>query len=192
MKEEQRYFSSEHIGETLLSSFKATMTSPTPCFENMPVAQGYKNSIILLVIYLVIPALMISIFSGVITIIFILPVFLLFGVAGTWSWAWYLGWAARTFCKSSLTTADAFQICAYGAAPVIFSMIPLVGVITTLWSLYLNWQGLVSHAKVGGGSALLIILAAFVILGVSLLLLVILLFYLAAQTGVDLPAVQWF
>jgi len=192
MKDGQNYFSSERIGETLLPSFKATMTSPTPCFENMPVAQDYKNSMVLLVIYLVIPALVVSIFSGLITIVFILPMFLLFGIAGTWSWAWYLGWAARTFCKSSLTTADAFQICAYGAAPVIFSMIPVVGVITTLWGLYLNWQGLVSHARIGGGSALLIILASFVVLGISLLLLVILLFYLAAQTGINLPEVQWF
>jgi len=192
MKDEQNYFSSERIGETLLPSFKATMTSPTPCFENMPVAQDYKNSMVLLVIYLLIPALIASIFSGLITIVFILPMFLLFGIVGTWSWAWYLAWAARTFCKSSLTTADAFQICAYGAAPIIFSMIPIVGIITTLWSLYLNWQGLVSHARIGGGSALLIILVSFVVLGISLLLLVVSLFYFAAQTGINLPEVQWF
>jgi len=192
MQDKQDYFSSERIGKTLLPSFKATITSPTPCFENMPVAQDYKNSMLLLVIYLLVPALIASIFSGFITIVFILPTFLLFGITGTWSWAWYLGWAARTFCKSSLTTADAFQICAYGTAPIIFSVIPFLGVITILWNLYLNWQGLVSHAKIGGGSALLIILAAFVILGGSLLLLLILLFYLAAQTGVNLPEVQWF
>jgi len=191
LKEEQRYFSSDHIGETLLPSFKATMTAPTPYFEHMPVAQGYKHSMVLLTIYLLIPALIISIFSGIITIVFIVPLFLLFGIVGTWSWAWYLGWAARTFCKSSLTTADAFQICAYGAAPAVFSMIPLVGVITTLWNLYLNWQGLVSHARIGGGSALLIILASFVVLGVSLLLLVVLLFHFAAQTGINLPEVHW-
>ncbi len=192
MKNEQNYFSSERIGETLLPAFKATMTSPTPCFENMPVAQGYKNSIVLLVIYLLIPALVVSISSGLMTIVFILPALLLFGIIGTWSWAWYLGWAARTFCKSSLTTVDAFQICAYGAAPTVVSMIPFVGVITTLWSLYLNWQGLVSHARIGGGSALLIILASFVVLGLSLLLLVVLLFQIAAQTGMNLPQVQYF
>jgi len=192
MKNEQNYFSSERISETLLPAFKATMTSPTPCFENMPVAQEYKNSIVLLVIYLLIPALAVSIFSGLMTIVFILPALLLFGIIGTWSWAWYLGWAARTFCKSSLTTVDAFQICAYGAAPTVVSIIPFVGVITTLWSLYLNWQGLVSHARIGGGSALLIILASFVVLGISLLLLVVLLFQLAAQTGMNLPQVQYF
>ncbi len=168
------------------------MTSPTPCFENMPVARSYKNSMILLVIYLLVPALVVSISSGLMTIIFLLPAFLLFGIAGTWSWAWYLGWAARTFCKSSLTTTDAFQICAYGAAPVVFSAITFVGLITTLWSLYLNWQGLVSHARIGGGSALLIILASFVVTGVSLLLLVVLLFQLATQTGMNLPEMQYF
>ncbi len=192
MKNGQSYFSSERIGETLLPSFKATMTSPTPFFEGMPTALNYKDSMILLVIYLLIPALAISIFSGIITIVFILPAFLLFGIVGTWSWAWYLSWAARTFCKSSLTTVDAFQICAYGAAPSIFSIIPFAGVITTMWSLYLNWQGLVSHARIGGGSALLIILASFVVMGLSLLLLVILLFQLMTQTGISLPDVQYF
>jgi len=192
MKDGHCYFSSKRIAETLLPAFKGTMTSPTPCFENMPAAQDYKNSMILLAIYLSIPALIISIFSGIITITFILPAFLLLGMVGTWSWAWYLGWAARTFCKSSLTTPDAFQICAYGAAPGIFSIIPLAGIFTTMWSLYLNWQGLVSHARIGGGSALLIILAAFVFMGASLLLLVILLFQFAAQTGINLPEVQYF
>jgi len=192
MKDGQCYFSSNHISETLLPTLKATITSPTPYFEDMPVAPNYKNSMTLLAIYLVIPALITGIFSGMMTIIFILPVLLLFGIAGTWSWSWYLGWAVRTFCKSSLTTADAFQICAYSAAPVMFSMIPLLGFIATLWNLYLNWQGLVSHARIGGGSALLIILAAFVVMGASLLLLVILLFRFAMQTGINLPEVQYF
>jgi len=192
MRDEYHYFSSDHIRATLLPSFKATMTAPTPCFEHMPIALNYKNSIALLIIYLMIPAFAMSIFSGGITIFLILPVFLLFGIVGTWSWACYLAWAARTFCKSSLTTADAFQICAYGVAPVVFSMVPIVGMITTLWSLYLNWQGLVSHAKIGGGSALLIILASFVVLGLSLLLLAITLFYFAGQTQINFSTGQWF
>jgi len=192
MQDKYRYFSSEHIGQTLLPSFKAAMTSPTPCFENMPVAQSYKHSIVLLIIYLIIPALGTSAFSGTITVLFIMPVFLLFGIIATWSWAWYLSWAARTFCKSSLTTVDAFQICAYGAAPIVFSVVPIVGMITTLWSLYLNWQGLVSHTRIGGGSALLIILASFIFLGLLLLALLILLFYFAGQTQLNLPDVQWY
>ena len=47
--------------------------------------------------------------------------------------------------------------------------------IAYVWNLYLNWQGLVSHARVGGGAALMFILVAFVVFGLSLLVLVLLL-----------------
>jgi len=188
----QNYFSSQHIGDTLFPSFKAAMTSPVACFECMPVVQDYKNSMVLLAIYLLVPGLIIGLYSGIFTLLFILPISLLAGIIGTWSWAWYLGWAARIFSGTQLTTVDAFQICAYGAAPLALSWIPFFGVIAYFWSLYLNWQGLVSHARVSGGTALLIILASFVILGIFLLLLLALLFHLAAQTGVNLPEAQWF
>jgi len=188
----QTYFSSGRIGETLIPAFKAVMTSPSTYFEAMPIAHNYKSSMVLLAIYLLIPALIISVFRGVATIIFIVPISVLIGIIGTWLWAWYLGWAARAFCRVQLTTVDAFQICAFGAAPLVFSFVPVFGAVAFFWNLYLNWQGLVSHARLGGGAALLIILAAFVILGASLLLLISLLVYLASQAGMNIPEVQWF
>jgi len=80
----------------------------------------------------------------------------------------------------------------HGAAPLVFSWIPFFTALAYLWNLYLNWQGLVTHARVGGGAALLIILASFVILGGTLLLLIALLIYYATQSGVHLPQAQWF
>ena len=147
------YFSSERVGETLVAATKGILGSPAGFFEAMPRVTDYKNSLMLLSVYLVVPALALSLFSGVVTIIFILPVTLIFGILNTWLWAWYLGWASRTFCKVDLGTADAFQICAYGAAPLLLSWVPVFGMIAYVWSLYLNWQGLVSHARVGGGAA---------------------------------------
>ncbi len=188
----RQYFSSQRIGPTLMPAFLGIMTSPSLYFEKMPVARRYKDSLTLLVIYLLVPALVTCIYTGLLAALVILPVLLAFGIAGTWLWAWYLAWASRVFCKRTLSTVDAFQICAYGAAPLVFSWVPLLGVLAYLWNLYLNWQGLISHARVGGGAALLIILASFAILGGSLLVLIALLFYYAAQSGMHIPETQWF
>ncbi len=183
------WFSSDRIGETLPAAFKQALTNPAAWFAAMPEATSYKDSLVLLAIYITIPALVSSALTGFFTVIIILPLSLALGLIATWMWAWYLAWAARMFCKARLTTVDAFQICAAGAAPMVFSCIPFLMPVATLWNLYLNWQGMVSHAKVGGGCALLIILAAFVILGGSLLLLGALLLQLAHQSGLGLPPV---
>jgi len=181
------YFSSTHVGETLAAATRSILASPVRHFDAMPMAGDYRNSLVLLTVYLAVPALILSIFSGIITIIFILPATLIFGILSTWLWAWYLGWAARTFSKAGLETPAAFQICAYSAAPLLLSWVPVFGIIAYAWNLYLNWQGLVSHARVSGGAALMIILAAFVVFGLSLLVLVLLLIRLAADSGISLP-----
>jgi hypothetical protein len=180
------YFSSDRIGDSLVPTVKTVMTRPREFFERMPVAESYGNSLILLSIYLAIPALIVSIFSGVITLIVILPLSLLFGVIGTWMWAWYLSWAARVFCKVPLSIPDAFQLCAYSAAPMLFSWIPLIGSVSFFWNLFLNWQGMVSHAKVGGGAALMIILGAFIMMSLSIVALAAALWLLASQYGIDM------
>jgi len=187
------YFSAERIGDTLLSAFKGVMVAPNTYFAAMPEARDYRNSLMLLCIYLAIPALMVGLATGVIGIIFILPVSLLFGLIGTWMWAAYLAWAARRFCGSELSAAGAFQICAYSSAPLIFSWIPILGMLAWLSNLYLNWQGLVSHARLGAGAALLIILGAFFIMALSLAVLAGLLIYAGTQFGVDIPSPSiWF
>ena len=182
----QSYFSSDRIGDTLVPAFKAVMTRPQEFFEQMPTAERYGNSLVLLSIYLTVPALIVSIFSGVVTVIVILPVSLIMGIIATWMWAWYLSWATRVFCKVPLTTPGAFQICAYSTAPLVFSWLPLVGAVAFFWNLFLNWQGLVSHGRVGGGAALLIILAAFIIMSLSLVVLAALLLTLASQHGMQM------
>ncbi|HCS12805.1 MAG: hypothetical protein COS82_05645 [Zetaproteobacteria bacterium CG06_land_8_20_14_3_00_59_53] len=182
-----RFFSAEQIGDTLLEAFKGVMTAPNTYFAAMPEARDYRDSLMLLCIYLAIPALVIGILSGVIGTIIILPASLLFGAIGTWMWAIYLGWAARRFCSSELSTVDAFQISAYSSAPLVFSWIPVIGMIAWMSNLYLNWQGLVSHARISAGAALLIILAAFFIMALSFAVLAAVLIYATAHYGVQFP-----
>jgi len=190
----RRYFSAEHIGDTLLEAFKGVMSAPNTYFAAMPVARDYRDSLMLLCIYLAIPALVVGIVTGIVTTIIILPVSLLFGFIGTWMWAAYLSWAVRRFCASDLSTVAAFQICAYSSAPLIFSWIPIIGMLAWMSNLYLNWQGLVSHARISAGAALLIILGAFFVMAISLTILAALLIYATAQFGMQLPSppATWF
>ncbi|MDQ6965299.1 MAG: YIP1 family protein, partial [Mariprofundaceae bacterium] len=190
----QRYFSAEQIGDTLLLAFKGVMTAPNTYFAAMPVASDYRDSLMLLCIYLAIPALLLGILSGIVGTIIILPFSLLFGFIGTWLWAAYLSWAARRFCAADLSTVAAFQICAYSSAPLIFSWIPIIGILAWMSNLYLNWQGLVSHARISAGAALLIILGAFFVMAISLAILVALLIYATTRFGVHLPSAPaiWF
>jgi len=181
------YFSAHNIGATLIDAFRGVMRMPTDYFAAMPESNDYRDSSMLLLIYLSIPALMVSLATGIISIVIILPVFLIVGFVSTWMWASYLGWAARYFCGASLSTRDAFQICAYGTAPLVFSWIPILGLVAWLWNLYLNWQGLISHGRLGGGSALLIIIGAFVMMGLSLLVLVALLAYYSVHFNWQWP-----
>lgn len=188
-----RYFSAASIGDTLFPAFKGVLGSPNDFFTAMPEARDYRDSFMLLCIFLSIPALVASIATGVISIIFILPISLTFGLISTWLWAWYLGWAARRFSGSNLSTVGAFQICAYSSAPLVFSWIPLIGLFGWFWNLYLTWQGLVSHARVGAGPSLLIILGAFFVMMVSLITLAALLLYAGSQFGMEIPpAPTWF
>jgi hypothetical protein len=181
------YFSAERIGDTLLDAFKGVMTSPNVYFAAMPQAHDYRDSLMLLGIYLGIPALVTGIAAGMLSLVLVLPLALVLGFIGTWTWAWYLGWAARRFCGSRLSTVDAFQICAYSSAPLVFSWIPIIGMLAWLSNLYLNWQGLVSYARLGAGAALLIILGYFLILALSMFALVMLLIYASTHYGVNLP-----
>ncbi|MDQ6972395.1 MAG: YIP1 family protein [Mariprofundaceae bacterium] len=188
-----RFFSSDHIGDTLLAAFKGVMISPPEYFSAMPQAHAYRNSLTLLLIYLSIPALMAGMLTGVVTLVFILPLSLLFGLIGTWFWAAYLGWAARRFCASELSTEDAFQICAYSSAPLVFSWIPIIGLLAWLSNIYLNWQGLVSHARIGAGAALLIILGAYFMMFLSLIALAALMFYTNVSYDlIPLETSTWF
>jgi len=179
------YFDSNRISGTLGASAKSVLIAPQAFFSDMPSTDGYRNSLVFLTIVFVVLSLGISMMTSLVLLPAILPVALLFGFIATWMWAWYLGWACRVFCKAELSTQNAFQLCAYSSIPLVFGLLPVAGVIASLWNLYLNWQGLVSYARIGGGSAMLIIVLPLIVLGISMAVLVVLLGILMVQMGID-------
>lgn len=179
------YFNSSHIDETLVGSVKQVVISPQGFFSGMPKTETYRDSLVFLAIVLVVLAIGISLVTSLAALPVMLATALALGIVTTWLWAWYLGWACRVFCRVQLSTANAFQICAYSSVPLVFSWLPHVGILASLWNLYLNWQGLVSHARVRGGSALMVILVPMVVLAISMAILAALLFTLMTDMGME-------
>jgi hypothetical protein len=178
------YFSSNRITETLLPAIKSVITEPRLFFEEMQATTSYRDSLILMSLIMLVPSLIISLPTGIFALL-VIPFFLGLMLVCTWLWAWYLSWAVRVFSKSQLSTAAAFQICAYSAVPQLLSWVPGVNIFTSLWNLYLTWQGLVSHAKVGSGKALLILVIPMILFVMSLVVLFGLLFSLMSDMGLS-------
>lgn len=168
------YFDSNRPVETFLSSVKLVLTSPRSFLEQMPPAYYYRDGIFLLTLIVMGASILSTPFYNVL-FLFMLPM--------TWGlilislrlWAGYLSWAVGTFAKQKLSSKRAFQLSAYASVPLLFSFVPVLALIATLWNLYLMWLGLVAHCKVSGFSALMIIVVPLLVLIASTVVLVILL-----------------
>lgn len=181
------YFNSAHIGDTLLPAFRDTLFSPRSIMADMPATAQYSSSIMLLSLITVIGMLLNAPFSGFLSL-FALPFVWLFMLLSVWIWAAYLAWSVRTFTDRQLDTVNAFQLATYASVPMLFGFIPLLGFITALWNLYLNWLALVVRVEVKEGVALMIVLVPILILLLSLAVLIALLFTLMPdmmQTEMD-------
>ena len=163
-----RYFDRLKTSETIVSCFFAALTSPLKMFRHLPAPQGYKNSLILMAWFMVIPSIMLSIITGIITAIVIIPVSLFFGLGTTWLWSVYLAWASRHFTGSKLSTEEIFQICAYSAAPLAVAWGEYMATAVSLWNLILVWLGLVYYGKIGMGKAAFIMLAGIAALALMI------------------------
>jgi hypothetical protein len=165
------YFSTADFLGSLAGAIRDVFTRPTEFFRQMPQATSYKDGAILLILMLAVPILLGILFTTGGLALHLLPVILLFGIpvalAGAWLWAWYLGWAVRTFTSGQLSTRDAFLLYAYSNIPSLFSWVPLINVVMGIWSIYLEWKGLTAYAGVSGGKALLIIFVPLIVLAVS-------------------------
>jgi len=188
------YFSADRIVETLPAAIREVLISPKPYFEQMPPIEGFRDNLVMLGIILL-PSSLIMVFpAGVMAILF-LPLALSLMLVTTWLWARYLSWAVRAFTTERLDTASAFQICAYSSVPMLFSWLPVLNVLMSLWNMYLTWRGLVSHARLKGSNALLILLVPLVIFTASLFVLFGLLFYLMGRSGLNpgqIPGTEFF
>jgi len=176
------YFSANRIMETLPAAIRDVLISPKSYFEQMPPVEGFRDNLIMLGIILLPSSLILVSPAGVMAILF-LPLALSLMLVTTWLWARYLSWAVRVFTSKRLDTTSAFQICVYSSVPMLFSWLPVLNVLMSLWNMYLTWRGLVSHTRLKGSNALLILLAPLVIFTASLFVLFGLLVYLMGRSG---------
>ncbi len=186
------YYQGGVLSESVVSIFFSALFQPRKMFEQMPEASGFRNNAKLLVVYLSVPTLMMTLtfgtavpqfapnfITGLLMVLLIYPVSISIGLASSYLWAWYLSRAIRVFTGREVSVEVVFQICAYSGAPFAIAWGPYLGPVMALWNFFLNWRGLVSHARVGRLAALLIMMAGiswlFVLMIVLFALLVVVL-----------------
>lgn len=160
------YFSGNQPMQSLAPAVKALLSSPRSFFEHMPRA-AYRWDAIFFVSIVVFIASFLSVPFFSMTFLFMLPVTWGLSLIALWLWSKYLSWAVRSFAKQKLSSTNAFQFSAYATFPMALSSIPYLGLITSLWSLYLLWLALVARCKVSGGASAAILLLPIVLLAAS-------------------------
>lgn len=172
------YFSASDPTASLAGTIRDVLTRPTAFFRQMPAGGAYWDSIVLLLVVLAAPLMLgILLNSGLmphIPLLLLIVIAMPFALISAWLWAAYLSWAVHRFSPGSLSTREAFRLYAYSNVPNLFSWIPVIGLITGLWGLYLQWKGLSVFAGTGGGRALGILILPLLILVASGAILVIL------------------
>ena len=179
------YYQGGKLSESIASVFFSALFQPKNMFVNMPVAQGFRNNAKLFAVYLSVPTLMMTLtfgtavpqfapnfITGLIMVLAIYPVSISIGLGTSYLWARYLSWASRVVLKRDVSAETVFQVLAYSGPPFAIAWGPYLGPLMAVWNFYLNWRGLVCHARVGGLAALFIMLA-----GVSALLLVMIVLF---------------
>jgi len=188
------YYRRNRVAEACFSVFIAAIFFPKLLFANMPAPEGLRGSAHLLALYMSIPTLMMTLtagtgipliapgfFSGLITIVLIIPVSLTIGVGTSFLWAKYISWASRRFAGVELSDETAFQICAYSGAPFVIAWGPYLGPVMALWNLLLNWKGLVHHGGVKRFPAFLILMIGLLLVAMFVLALAVLMMILMPE-----------
>jgi len=151
-----QYFDKNRPMQTLLLSMQGVLTSPKLFFSQLPPAAFYANSIFLGTV-IILAASFIGVPFHSFTMLFMVPVSWGLGLIGLKFWSSYVAWATRSFGKAKLSNANAFHISAYASVPLILSAVPVLGLISCVWSLYLMWIALVSRCHVKASTAAIII-----------------------------------
>ena len=188
------YYHRDRVAEVFFSVFIAATFFPKLLFAKMPAPEGLRGSAHLLALYMAIPTLMMTLtagtgipliapgfFSGLISIVLIIPVSLTIGVGTSLLWAKYMSWAARKFAGVELSEETAFQICAYSGAPFVIAWGPYLGPVMAVWNLLLNWKGLVHHGGVKRFPAFLILMIGLLLAAMFVLALAVLMMLLMPE-----------
>jgi len=148
-----RYFTTEAIGSSLFSSIGSVALKPKAFFEGLDQTDGYRNSMVFLLLLLAVPAFVDSyqIDSEHLAIMF--PVMEGIGLLLVWLWAGYIYWCIKLFTDHELDHASAFQLAAYSSIPLLLDVAPILFVPAFIWQLYLIRRGLILHAGIERSSA---------------------------------------
>jgi len=180
------YFESNRPMETFLPVIKALIKTPKAFFEQMSPAYFFRDGIFFVSIIIFLATFVSMPFSNVL-FLFLLPVTWGLLLVSLRFWSVYMAWAVRVFAKQKLSTRQAFQISTYAAFPMVFVAVPVLGVLASIWNLYLMWVGLVSYCKISGKNAAMIIMIPVIILLVSTVFLITLLIAVFPQLAGGLP-----
>jgi len=176
------YFESDNPFQTFIPAMRSVLSSPKVFFEQLKPAPFFSNALFFVSVIIFMSSFIGVIFHGF-SMLFLLPVTWGLSLIGLFFWSTYMSWAVKTLSKGKLTKAHAFQISAYAASPLILSTIPVVGVIASLWNLYLLWLALIHRCKVKAGMAALIIAIPAVLFAASIFALLTLAFQMFPQLG---------
>jgi len=142
------------------------LTSPKNFFSDLPPAAYYANSIFLATVIVFVASFIGVPFHGF-TLLFMVPVSYGLGLIGLKFWASYLSWTVRSFGKAKLSTPNAFHLSVYASVPLMLSALPIVGLVSCVWSLYLMWVAVVSRCHVKAGIAAIIIIIPAILFAIS-------------------------
>ncbi len=177
-----QYFDKNRPMQTLLISLRGLLTSPKEFFSELPPAAFYANSVFLASIVIFAASFIGVPFHGF-TMLFMVPVSWGLGLIALNFWSSYISWATRSFAKAKLSKTNAFYISAYASVPLMLSAVPVLGMISCLWSLYLIWIALISRCHVKPSTAAIIIGVPAIIFAVSATELVSFIFQLFPKLG---------
>jgi len=177
-----QYFDKNRPMQTLLLSMQGVLSSPKDFFSQLPPAAFYANSIFLGTT-IILAASFIGVPFHSFTMLFMVPVSWGLGLIGLKAWSSYIAWATRSFGKTKLSNANAFNISAYASVPLVFSAVPILGLISCLWSLYLMWVALVSRCHVKSSTAGIIIAIPAILFAITATELVSFIFQLFPKLG---------
>ncbi len=177
-----QYFDKNRPMQTLLWSMRDVLTSPKAFFSQLPPAAFYASSIFLGTA-IILAASFIGVPFHSFTMLFMVPVSWGLGLIGLKIWSSYIAWATRSFGKAKLSNTNAFYISAYASVPMVLSAVPVVGLISCVWSLYLMWVALVSRCQVKSSTAAIIIAIPAILFALTATEFVAFLFQLFPKLG---------
>lgn len=177
-----RYFTLSSIGTSLIGSIGTVSLRPKTFFENMKAADGYRDSVIFMLLILLMPSLINSYMISTEKMHTIFPAMEGVGLLLTWFWAGYLYWCVKLFTEHEIEHTTAFQIAAYSNVPILLDFSALLIAPAFIWQLLITWRALVHHVGLSYSIA-----AWFMAIPVVMLLAGLIAFVMiAAMAGVDL------